>query len=197
MSPAAPLPGFVEPVRDAQRVFRAVMTALAEPGRVVPVDDTPVPPGSAGRTAAAVLLALADYETPLWLSPALRGDGSLAAFLRFHTGAPLVEDAGRAAFALVSANDFNGLEGFSIGSLDDPDRSATVVLDVAGLAGEGPLTLRGPGIPGLRRLGVAPLPAALVPALAANRGLYPRGVDLVLAAPGAVAGLPRSTTVTL
>ncbi len=72
-----------------------------------------------------------------------------------------------------------------------------MIVEVETLAEAGPLVLAGPGIPGARRLGVSPLPEALVPALAANRALFPRGVDLILAAPGAVVGLPRSTTVTI
>lgn len=196
MSAVQPLPGFPAPVDDAQRVFRAVMSALAEPGRIVPLAGLPTPPSPLSATAAAIALALADYETPIALAPALAGDAA-AAFLRFHTGAAVVADTGRAAFVIADAAGFEGLEGLAVGTLDYPDRSATLILQVDALAADGPLTLAGPGVPGSRRLGIDPLPSTLVPALAANRALFPRGVDLLLAAPDAVAGLPRSTTVTL
>lgn len=193
---AASPAGFGDPVRAAQQVFRAVMSALAEPGRIVPVAPAVAPPDGLFATSAAILLALADYETPVWLAPPLRGAG-VESFIRFQTGAPLVADPTRAAFAVADAAGFAGLEGFSIGTLAYPDRSATVILQVEALAGEGPLTLTGPGIPGSRTLGVRPPPDGLVPALSANRALFPRGVDLILAAPGAIAGLPRSTAVVL
>ncbi len=111
---SAPLPGFAAPVHDAQRVFRAVMTALAEPGRVVPLDAGLAPPDGLLPTSAAVLLALADYETPVWFAPALRSS-AVESFVRFHTGAALVADPTRATFAVMTADDFGGFEGLPIG----------------------------------------------------------------------------------
>jgi alpha-D-ribose 1-methylphosphonate 5-triphosphate synthase subunit PhnH len=40
-----------------------------------------------------------------------------------------------------------------------------------------------------------PLPLDLGERLLANRALFPRGVDLILVAPGAVVALPRSVRV--
>ncbi len=141
---SAPRPGFSAPVHDAQRVFRAVMTALSEPGTVVPLDAGLTPPDGLLPTSAAVLLALADYETPIWLAPTLRSS-AVESFLRFHTGAALVADPTRAAFAVMTADAFEGLEGLPIGTLEYPDRSATLILEVEALAEAGPLALAGPG----------------------------------------------------
>lgn len=171
------------------------MTALAEPGRIVELDDLPAAPAPLGPAASAVLLALADYETPVWLSPSLRA-GPQADHIRFHTGASIVADPSRASFAVIGhAHEFDGFEGFPIGSLAYPDRSATVILQVDAVSPAGELRLDGPGIPGHRDLGLSPMPEALAPALVANAALYPRGIDLILAAPQTVVGLPRSTRV--
>ncbi|OYY58481.1 MAG: hypothetical protein B7Y61_24660, partial [Rhizobiales bacterium 35-66-30] len=55
--------------------------------------------------------------------------------------------------------------------------------------------LEGPGIETRVGFAAAPLPADFSARLAANRQLFPLGVDLILVAPGAVLGLPRSARV--
>ncbi|MBD0275911.1 MAG: phosphonate C-P lyase system protein PhnH, partial [Acetobacteraceae bacterium] len=66
------VPGFGDPVRDAQAVFRAVMDALARPGppRALPA-GLPRPPGPLAPELGAIALALADHEAPLWLDAPL------------------------------------------------------------------------------------------------------------------------------
>jgi len=66
------------------------------------------------------------------------------------------------------------------------------VLHVAQLAEGAGMLLRGPGILGTRRLAASPLPEDFLAQLAENRTRFPRGVDILLASPDAVAGLPRS-----
>jgi len=92
-------PGFGDPVQQSQVIFRDVLTALAEPGLVKTVDFAPVPGLRAGPAAIALLLTLADGDTPLFLGA---DQAALAAYLRFHTGAPIVTDPGQAQFALLA-----------------------------------------------------------------------------------------------
>ena len=54
--------GFADPVPDAQRCFRAVLDAMAHPGRVARVAGVSSA-GLLGTAAAAVLLTLVDHET--------------------------------------------------------------------------------------------------------------------------------------
>ncbi|UDQ90336.1 phosphonate C-P lyase system protein PhnH [Xanthobacter autotrophicus] len=195
---AAPLAaGFADPVHDAQCSFAAVMRAMAEPGLAVPLASDLDPPAPLSREAAACALALLDYETPVFLDAALSAAPAVAAFLRFHTGAPVVDDPAAARFALIADGaalpDFGA---FAQGEPDYPDRSATLIVQVQEL-GAGALVLAGPGIKGRRSVSAAPLPADLPARLAANRALYPLGIDLILTAQGpdglgAVMGLPRS-----
>src|SRR5262249_51019383 len=106
-------------------------------------------------------------------------------------------DPAHAAFAFIAdpaaATPFDE---FAQGTPEYPDRSTTIVLQVGTFSGGAPLVLTGPGIKGSTRLSAAPLPADFAARLVANRALFPRGVDLILAGPEAVAALPRSVRVT-
>lgn len=201
--------GFDDPVQQAQQVFRRVLTALAEPGTVqnLPISDTPAGVHSASYQ---VCLALLDAETPLWIAPSLRTTGlenTLESALRFHCGCPLVNEPKEALFALITA-DFDGdLSAFAQGSHEYPDRSATVIVQVESLI-ESPVeslvespaaasnwTISGPGIDGLRQVSIAGLDPRWPSMLAANRGQFPCGVDLLFTAGTALMGLPRTTQV--
>jgi alpha-D-ribose 1-methylphosphonate 5-triphosphate synthase subunit PhnH len=187
--------GFAEPVLAAQATFRVVMDAMARPGTIRRLAGIAAP-APLSASAAAIALTLLDYETPFWLDAPLADRGEVARFISFHTGARLTTDAAAAAFAFVAAPAAAPpFAKFAQGSAEYPDRSATLVLQVGELAeGEG-MILRGPGIAGTRRLSASPLPANFLDQLADNRAQFPRGVDILLAAPDAVAGLPRSLQV--
>lgn len=186
--------GFSDPVLDSQRVFRAVLDAMAHPGRVValPALQAPAPLGAA---AAAVCLALLDYETPLWLDPAA-ATAEAVAWLRFHCGSPVVGNCRLARFALIAdPSGMPRLEAFDGGTDERPDHSATVVLQVQGLAAVGGRRLTGPGIAGESRLDVVGAPAGFWDGVRANATRFPRGVDVILCAGDRAAALPRTTRV--
>lgn len=189
-------PGFADPVLDAQRTFRAVLDALSRPGSSQPLKNSLSPPEPLTRELAVIALTLADVEASVWLDPALAAAPEVAAYLRFHTGAAIVTDSAEAAFGLVvdpaRLPDFGR---FAPGLPAYPDRSATLVVSVPGFAGGPPLRLAGPGIDGVAGFAPRGLPADIVARLAANHALAPLGLDLLLVAPGSVAGLPRSTRV--
>lgn len=179
----------------AQRVFRATMRAMARPGRIETVAPLASGPDGLDPTLAALVLTLADYETPVWLDARLAADRDVAEFIRFHSGAPIATDARRAAFALVASPEaMPPLAAFAQGEPEYPDRSTTLFVKVEQLSGDG-LRLRGPGISGEARLGVAPFPARLLAELSENRSCFPLGVDLILVENGRIAALPRSTIV--
>jgi alpha-D-ribose 1-methylphosphonate 5-triphosphate synthase subunit PhnH len=190
---AALAPGFADPVFDAQGVFRALIEALSRPGRIVPLQAALSPPSPLTPELAAVALALADSDAPLWLDQPLAGSPEVARFLRFHTGAGIVTDPGRASFALVAdplgAPDRSA---FAQGTDTYPDRSTTVILAVEALEGGSPLVLSGPGIRDTITVSPRGLPASFAAQLTANRELFPRGIDWLLVANGAALGLPRS-----
>lgn len=191
-SEVSPDVGFSDPVLESQRAFRAVMDAMARPGRPVALAGLPAAPAPLAPVSAALILTLADQDTPLWLDPPLAGAETLRAWLAFHCGAPIVAQPGEAAFALVAEpSGLPPLESFALGSDDYPDRSTTLVLQVRGFGLDGPL-LSGPGVAEPIRLGASPLPPRFWHQWRANRARFPRGVDVILAGPDAVVGLPRS-----
>ncbi|TGD96188.1 phosphonate C-P lyase system protein PhnH [Methylobacterium nonmethylotrophicum] len=189
--------GFHDPVHEAQGVFRAVMDALARPGTIQALATDLAPPAPLTPELAAIALALADSDAPLWLDAALGENTAVPDFLRFHTGARIAAVPSEAAFALIAdpaaCPDFGA---FAQGMPAYPDRSATLVLAVSGLADDEGWHLDGPGIKGSARLTAAPLPADFLGRLGRNHAAFPQGIDLILAAPGRLAALPRSTRVT-
>lgn len=188
--------GFAEPVLDAQAAFRAVMDAMARPGTASTLAGMATPPAPLTATAATVALTLCDHDTPVWLDPALKGSAAVTTWLGFHTGAPLASTPAEAHFALVAdPAALIALENFAQGSQDYPDRSATLILQVDSLDGGAPLRLEGPGIETAATLAPTPMPRHFVEQWRQNSGRFPRGVDLVLAAPRALACLPRTTRI--
>ncbi|HEY6255647.1 MAG TPA: phosphonate C-P lyase system protein PhnH [Xanthobacteraceae bacterium] len=188
-------PAFDDPALASQAVFRTVMEATARPGLPRPLASKLAAPPPLSATAAAAALTLLDYETPFWLDSKLAA-GEVAPWLKFHTGAPLTENPAQAAFAFISdPAALPAFETFSLGSIEYPDRSTTLVVQVASLEHGDALSLSGPGIAGSQSFSAAPLPDDFRARLIANRALFPRGIDLILVSADAVAALPRSLRV--
>ena len=188
------LPGFNDPVDDAQRVFRATLAALSRPARPTGLPATLCEaPAPLMPTAASVLLALVDYETPLWLDTAADRP-EVREFLRFHCGCTLAARPDEAAFALIAdAAAMPPLSSFAHGSHEYPDRSTTLVIQVPGLTEGTGWRFAGPGIHGTSSIEIGGLPAAFREQLAANHAGFPLGVDLLFVCGNRIAGLPRSS----
>lgn len=183
-------PGFADPVLDAQASFRAVLEAMSRPGRVVTAGAALRPPAPLCRAAAAVLLTLADADTPLWSDAGADAE----AWLRFHCGAPIVAAPADAAFVLATGTP-PALSVLNAGTEEQPQRGATLVLQVAALDPGRGWRLTGPGIEHEHRLMVTGTPEGFLAAWAANRARFPRGVDVVLCAGDRLAALPRTVMI--
>ncbi|MBO6717938.1 MAG: phosphonate C-P lyase system protein PhnH [Rhizobiaceae bacterium] len=187
---------FAEPVFGAQATFRRIMDAMARPGTTQKLAALPKPPARLSPAAAAVALTLCDHETPVWMDTALTVAEPVAAWLGFHTGAPIARSPAEAHFAFVSnPAEMIALENFAQGSQEYPDRSATIVLQVDSFDGGERLELRGPGIRETAEIAPHPLPRHFVEQWKQNRARFPRGIDLILAGPSGVVGLPRSVRI--
>ena len=179
--------GFADAPLDSARAFRAVMNALARPGRVEVVSGA-VPPEPLSVAAGVLLLTLADGTTPVHLAashdvPAVRD------WLTFHCGCPLA-GADQAVFAVGLWEALLPITRFPVGTAEYPDRSTTLIVEVDTLTGPPVARLTGPGIRGEAHLGLPD-----VGVLATNHAQFPLGCDVFLAAGNRIAGLPRSTSV--
>ncbi|TIV60422.1 phosphonate C-P lyase system protein PhnH [Mesorhizobium sp.] len=188
--------GFAEPVFNAQAVFRAIMDAMARPGTVQHLPQLARPPAPLSATAGAVALSLCDNDTPIWLDAPLQAEASVKAWLGFHTGAPLANTPADAHFALITnPREMAALDGFAQGTQEYPDRSTTLILLVDDLASGPSLLLEGPGIEKTSMIAPPGMPRHFVEQWKQNNQRFPRGVDIILAAPGSLACLPRTTRI--
>ena len=84
---------------------------------------------------------------------------------------------------------------FAVGTQEYPDRSTTLVLEIASLADGKELALSGPGIADIHMIAPIGLPDAFLRTWNDNRALFPRGVDLILTAGRQFLCLPRTTKI--
>jgi alpha-D-ribose 1-methylphosphonate 5-triphosphate synthase subunit PhnH len=187
--------GFRDPVLDSQAVFRSCLAAIAAPGSLQRVSAEVDLPNGVTAAAGALLLALLDPDTRLWLSPSLQA-GDAPAYLRFHTGCALAGHSAECDFALVaSLAELPDLAQFPAGTDLYPDRSASVVLQVDGLAVDGGWSLSGPGMQRSARLRVAGLGADFAAAWRENNARFPRGIDFYFASGSTLCALARTTRI--
>lgn len=189
--------GFSEPVYDSQAVFRLMMDGMARPGTIKTVTTHVSAPAPLGLAAGAIALALADHDTPVWLSAAFQ-KSAVPGWVSFHCGAPITREKSEARFAFVEAGAALPSFGlFAAGTQDYPDRSATLFIEVPGFD-EGPsFILSGPGIAATRTVRVKGLSDGFIGQWTMNRALFPRGVDVVLTAGDHFLCLPRTVLIKL
>lgn len=177
--------GFSDPAPQAARAFRLALMALSRPGRIETVTGASGP-APLSAAAATLILVLADRDTGVHLAGA-HDCAEVRDWITFHTGAPLV--APEAARLAVGGWEHLPRARYPLGLPDYPDRSATLIVECPDLRAEGP-RLTGPGIAGEARLS---LPE--VAGFAANRMLYPQGLDFFFTSGDRLAALPRTTRV--
>jgi alpha-D-ribose 1-methylphosphonate 5-triphosphate synthase subunit PhnH len=182
-------PGFDNAVLGAQSSFRSMLHALAHPGSILELRDTPDAPAPLCPAAGALALALCDADTPLWHD----AGAAVTEWLRFHAGAPLV--AAHEARFLIATGAPAALASLALGSDEAPQDGATLFLQVEALEAGAGWTLTGPGIESTQDLTVIGAPPGFVAERASLSGLFPRGLDIILCAGRRIAGLPRTTRI--
>jgi alpha-D-ribose 1-methylphosphonate 5-triphosphate synthase subunit PhnH len=178
--------GFADASRDAAHAFRAALDVMARPGRIARLSGAH-PPAPLSVAAGTLILTLCDPETPVHLAGA-HDTAEVRGWIAFHTGAP-VSGRAEAAFAVGTWDALLPLDLYRIGEAEYPDRSATLIVEMADLRAEG-ARLTGPGIRDAARLSLPETEA-----FRRNARLFPLGLDFFLTAGDRVAALPRTSRV--
>ena len=192
----APEPAFRDPVRQSQSVFRLVMEAMASPGRIVALPPGLAPPAPLIGPAAALLLTLCDYETPVWLDDALdeiTDVASVPALSHRRQARALAVRCGlrgdrrrrRHAAAVVVCSGHARLSR----PVHDPDRAGR---DAGATTGGGSRVRASAALPACWRRRCRPISSTR---LRVNRAAFPCGVDILFASDSTIAALPRSVRV--
>jgi alpha-D-ribose 1-methylphosphonate 5-triphosphate synthase subunit PhnH len=187
--------GFADQALDSARAFRLMLDAMAHPGRVVRLPAVIDPPSPLLPTAAMICLTLCDYDTPLWLDETYR-TSSVSDYLRFHSGAPIVEEISAASFLFCSASSAPmALAEANRGTAEYPDASATLIIQLSAFPSHEYLRLKGPGIDGTQTFSTCGLAPRFWDLMTDNQALFPLGSDVFFVTPGEIAALPRSTQI--
>ncbi len=165
-----------------QRAFRVLMNAFAYPGRVLPLADS-------GEDALALLLAtLLDGGATLADMTDRLGDDD---WRRLGVQRASVEAA---AFVLTLGQTPLGTTP-ALGTLENPERGATLIVRAHALGEGSALRLRGPGISAQTRLLVRGVDPCWWSDRAQWNAGFPLGVDMVVLAGAHVVALPRTTLI--
>ena len=187
-------PGFSDPVQDSQQTFRAILDAIAHPGRIVTTDNTLSPPRPLNLASAAVCLTLLDFETTLWTD--LKSHAKGTGWLRFHCGCSVVPDPSEAVFALITRNDtMPPVNKFNTGNDESPESSATLIIQTRGLSSSDGMRLTGPGIETFSTLKVEGLTKRFWQDRQSRFEMFPLGADIVFTCENRLAALPRTVKV--
>lgn len=186
--------GLKNPAQDNQRIFRAILLTMSRPGTVTVLGNWPKPPSQLHPAAAAVCLALADVDTPIWLSPDAPVD--IQTYLRFHCGSTIVTREDTSDFAVIlDGNTLPDLTRFNPGTLEYPDKSSTLIIQVNSIGVGSGITLTGPGIKDETQINVGGLNTDFWHLLQQNNRRFPLGYDVILATSTEIVSLPRTVQV--
>ena len=182
------------PLSSAQD-FRLLMEAMARPGKVVELAPSKVTTKLFNQASRLCALALCDHEVSIWLDAGL-AQPQVIEFLNFHTGSNIVQDLATADFVFFSAMpSLEELNSLQIGTPQYPDRSATVILEMANISAGDGYVLSGPGIQDKHYIDVDGLSQEFIQWWPENRARFPLGIDVYLTSDSALVGLPRTTTI--
>jgi alpha-D-ribose 1-methylphosphonate 5-triphosphate synthase subunit PhnH len=186
--------GFQSETYDSQAIFRTVLDAMATPGRIMELPIKIQPPQGIDPAAGAILMMLLDFETPLWSN--LDHDSAAIQWLRFHTGTPFTQAKKKSAFVLCTDyEDLGDLEDYSMGTIESPHQSTTLIVQTKGIVEKGALRLTGPGIQTHTDLKLTGIANRFFKKRARILDSYPLGVDLIFVCGTVFVAIPRTTKV--
>jgi alpha-D-ribose 1-methylphosphonate 5-triphosphate synthase subunit PhnH len=181
--------------KQSARAFRAILDAMARPGKVLALPPLIEPLAPAHATSLTVLLTLADHLTNIHLDDALNLP-AIEKALRFHTGAQLVRQQADADFAILDAGRAeDALLLWKRGTPEYPDQSATLIIQTPSLLRGEEVQFSGPGIQAATTVRIENIAPSFWKARAEANSVTPLGLDLLFVTQDAILGCPRSTRV--
>jgi alpha-D-ribose 1-methylphosphonate 5-triphosphate synthase subunit PhnH len=186
---------FDETAVQSSQVFRTTMSAMSRPGKIHAFRPSVTSPQPLLPGAAAILVTLCDFHTPIYLAAALAG-ADVEKHLRFRTGAPIASHPSSCSFAVLAAGPgMPALTEFPQGTHAYPDRSATLIIQVPHISNGDHVTLSGPGIKSAATLDVGNLDDGFWQAMMDNHAGFPIGVDVIFVSPTSICACPRSISI--
>jgi alpha-D-ribose 1-methylphosphonate 5-triphosphate synthase subunit PhnH len=189
------LSGFVEVGQASQDIFRGILEASSQPGRIVVLRDYLSHTPYSNYAALQILMAILDSETTLFAGTSFQERG-FTDYLRFHTASRPMDAKEDAMFVWLGADESVDLKHLLLGTNEYPEQGATLIIDVPYLkVGMGEITLTGPGIQHPILMDRQGLPLSFWEQRRELQNYFPRGIDLFLCSGNQVLGIPRSTKV--
>ncbi len=181
---------------DSQRIFRSLLDAMGNPGRITTLPKIGIEPPAANRYPLLLLMTLLDHEVSFCVMGGAQTQ--VTEYLKTNTGSK-ESRLENSDFVLVYGGSSHGLiQGARVGTLEYPDESATVIYDIDSIGDDGGgilLELSGPGIADKRIIGASGIEQTEIEDVLAMRD-YPLGLDLIFSdRAGRVVCIPRSTIV--
>lgn len=163
-------------VFDSQKMFRIILEAMANPGRVLCVEEAQNKLFGEHSGLLAVAMTLLDASVSFHAFE----NGQLAEQILLLTHAH-PQSAGQADFLFAaSAEEMEaGISQAKCGTLEDPHKSATLVVLLDEEEPRRTLRLRGPGVDGAIEIQVPETAVRALRAREDQRYEYPTGIDLV------------------
>ena len=185
-----------DPIFDAQRHFRLLLAAMANPGKIEQLahPKLAVPTGWHPVTAC-IALALLNADVQFWVAET---EQDFMAYLQLNTGSSWSNPEVADFLFFTSPPSVDFIQCIQTGTPAYPETGATLVVQVEKMASsilEGglQLLLQGPGVPGERPLFLETNSADFFQEIQAINTKFPLGVDLFLTdAKGNLAAIPRS-----
>lgn len=198
----------METIHRQQQNFRQLLHALSYPGEEVSIEvnqsyatrlENSQEANQVNPYAFAVLECLLDGEVTYKTLPIANLSNQE---LSLYTNSHLAIDYASCNYLWLLSDVFHqenqvqSLEDLSVGTLEDPETSATLIIQMQDLSSAGlSLEVTGPGIPGQKHLSVN-LPQAFIKFREKMNHEFPMGIDcLLIDDQGKLIGLPRTTRI--
>jgi alpha-D-ribose 1-methylphosphonate 5-triphosphate synthase subunit PhnH len=183
--------GFDEPALGSQQTFRAILTAMEHPGRLVTIHQIPAAPDVFNWASAATCLTLLNRETPVWTD--IDDQSSAVSWLQRCCQSSLVTEPGMANFAIVTQPvAMPDLEYFRVGTYDYPENATTVLVQVDDILPGAAYKTAGTGVDQKPQLELRGIPDHFWHQWRQLSGRHPLGIDIFITCEDVLTALPKS-----